>query len=342
MRRLEIVFIPTPAIGHLIPAVEFCKLLVERNDQLSITILLMKQSFDPKLTHYCNSIAASLPSAHGIKFIDLPDVAAPAANKTFFISMIESNKSHVKAAVSQLMAGAEPPRKLAGFVVDILCTCMMEVANEFGVPSYIFSTSGAAYLGLLLHVQDLHDNQGVDSVEFKDSGAELALPGLVNPLPAKVLPSPLFDKDWLPIILDMARKFRASKGLIINTFLGLESHAITTFNENKTKMSPPVYPVGPILNLKGGSDDHIKEEEIMEWLDHQPPSSVVFLCFGSTGSFSVDQVKEIASALECCGHRFLWSLRQSRYKAGGLPVDFSDLRDVSPDGFLDRTVGHGK
>lgn len=48
-----------------------------------------------------------------------------------------------------------------------------------------------------------------------------------------------------------------------------------------------------------------------KWLDNQPPASVVFLCFGSCGAFSVDQKKEIASALEQSGYRFLWSLRQS-------------------------------
>lgn len=46
----------------------------------------------------------------------------------------------------------------------------------------------------------------------------------------------------------------------------------------------------------------------MEWLDKQPPSRIVFLCFESMESFSEDQVKEMTSALEQNGHRFLWSL----------------------------------
>ncbi|KAJ0027912.1 hypothetical protein Pint_36707 [Pistacia integerrima] len=81
----------------------------------------------------------------------------------------------------------------------------------------------------------------------------------------------------------------------------------------------------------------------MEWLDDQPRSSVVFLCFGSTGSFDEDQVKEIASALEHSGHGFLWSLRQPPSKGHiGYPSDYTKLTDVLPEGFLDRTAKIGK
>jgi UDP:flavonoid glycosyltransferase YjiC (YdhE family) len=71
----------------------------------------------------------------------------------------------------------------------------------------------------------------------------------------------------------------------------------------------------------------------MQWLDDQPPLSVVFLCFGSMGSFGADQVKEIALGLEGSGHRFLWSLRMPT------PTPFAD--DVLPEGFLDRIKGKG-
>ncbi|KAL0008659.1 hypothetical protein SO802_010161 [Lithocarpus litseifolius] len=50
--------------------------------------------------------------------------------------------------------------------------------------------------------------------------------------------------------------------------------------------------------------------DIMKWLDDQPQSSVVFLCFGSRGGFGDNQVKEIAKALERDGFPFLWSLRR--------------------------------
>jgi hypothetical protein len=223
---------------------------------------------------------------------------------------------------------------------------MIDVANEFGVPSYIFLTSGAASLGLQFYVQALHDEQKVDPTEFKGSDAELVMPCLANPLPAKVLPFFMLDKEWLPLFVGLARRFRESKGIIINTFEELESHAIDSFSKAKGN-TPPVYPVGPILNLNRDDDcdeESDKYKDIKQWLDEQPLSSVVYLCFGSMGSFGADQVKEIACGLEQSGHRFLWSLRKPPPK-GEMelhPSDYTDPRDVLPEGFLDRTTNIGK
>ncbi|KAH1096652.1 hypothetical protein J1N35_013573 [Gossypium stocksii] len=83
----------------------------------------------------------------------------------------------------------------------------------------------------------------------------------------------------------------------------------------------------------------------MKWLDEQPPSSVVFLYFGSRRTFKGDQVKEITYALEQSGHRFLWSLRQPPDPSKGLmasPTDYDDASEVLSERFLDRTHGMGK
>ncbi|KAF6136568.1 hypothetical protein GIB67_016024 [Kingdonia uniflora] len=84
-----------------------------------------------------------------------------------------------------------------------------------------------------------------------------------------------------------------------------------------------------------------KYEHIMKWLDEQPLSSVIFLCFGSKGSFSEPQVKEIAMGLERSEYRFLWALRQPPAEKFGVPTDYSNFKDVLPDGFLNRTAERG-
>uniref|UniRef100_A0A2P2MJL1 anthocyanidin 3-O-glucosyltransferase n=1 Tax=Rhizophora mucronata TaxID=61149 RepID=A0A2P2MJL1_RHIMU len=228
----------------------------------------------------------------------------------------------------------------------MFCTSMIDVANDFCVPSYIFFTSCAAFLGFVFYIRDLHDERKVDLTELMDSDAELVVPTLKTPLPARVLPGVLLNKDWLPVMLLNARRCRETKGIIVNTFSELQPHAVISLSDGKT---PPVYPVGPILNLKDdeshgeGSDGSSKYKDIMDWLDDQPHSSVVFLCFGSMGSFDADQIKEIARALEHSGHRFLWSLRKSPTK-GKIepPSEYSNFQDALPEGFLDRTAETGK
>ncbi|MBA0612642.1 hypothetical protein Godav_013223, partial [Gossypium davidsonii] len=98
----------------------------------------------------------------------------------------------------------------------------------------------------------------------------------------------MLKPESLPMMNTLARGLRKAKGIMINTFWELESHAISSLSEAS---APPVYPVGPILNLKSESEVH-QSSDIMKWLDEQPPSSVVLLCFGSGGSFKGDQVKE--------------------------------------------------
>lgn len=178
-----------------------------------------------------------------------------------------------------------------------------------------------------------------------DQDSELAVPSFINSVPFKVLPVLLVDRAAGPVMVNHARKIRKTKGILVNTFFDLENHALHSLSDGR---SPPVYPVGPVLNLR--SDETVesggvnsKSNHIIEWLDEQQPLSVVFLCFGSMGSFSDDQVKEIASALEHSGHRFLWSLRQAPQKGKmAIPTDFANYERILPKEFLDRTANRGK
>ncbi|KAJ6300810.1 hypothetical protein OIU76_021580 [Salix suchowensis] len=307
MKITELIFIPFPAMGHVVPAVETAKLLVESDNRVSTTVLLMKPAIDSSTIKYTESLAAStLPDR--MRFIELPSLEELRSSKGIWLdSLIEGQKPHVKEFVSKIVSKSElspDSPQLAGFVFDAFCTGMKDLAYEFGVPWYVFSSSGAAFLGCLLYLQALHDEQNVDITEFKNSDAELEIPSFVNPMAARLLPSMTFRKDTVLVLVGAARRLREASGIVVNTFIELESHAVNSLSKIGI---PPLYPVGPIVNL--GSDQSDNNSEIMEWLDDQPPSSVVFLCFGSLGSFCVDQVKEIAYALEHSRKQFLWVLR---------------------------------
>lgn len=221
---------------------------------------------------------------------------------------------------------------------------MIDVANEFGLPAYVFYTCGAAPLGLQFHLQSLRDEFGIDVTNYNDDPeAELSVSTYSNPFPAKCLPDVALDKEGGSIMfLDLTRRFRETKGILINTFLELDSHAINSLSRDKS--IPLVYPVGPMLNLNNVQGDNLSSSDrnIIKWLDDQPPSSVVFLCFGSRGSFTIEQVKEITYALENSGCRFLWTLRKPPQKDARLTGDYENFEEVLPEGFLQRTQGIGK
>ncbi|KAM5551003.1 UDP-glucose flavonoid 3-O-glucosyltransferase 6 [Rosa sericea] len=342
----ELIFIPIPGIGHIVSTVEIAKLLLSRDDNLFITILIMKFPFTADGSDaYIKSLADPSLKTQRISFANLPQEQFQGTGATGFFTFIDSHKSHVKDAVTKLTESGSETR-IAGFVIDMFCTGMIDVANEFGLPSYVFYTSGAADLGLMFHLQALRDEENKDCTEFKNSDAELVVPSFVNPLPAaRVLPGVVFDKEACNFFLNFAKRYRETKGLLVNTFLELESHALQSLSSDGK--IPPVYPVGPILNVKS-NDNQVSSEkskqksDILKWLDDQPPLSVVFLCFGSMGCFGEDQVKEIAHGLEQAGFRFLWSLRQPPTSKIGFPSDYADYSTILPEGFLDRTAEIGK
>ncbi|KAK4594106.1 hypothetical protein RGQ29_017969 [Quercus rubra] len=308
MKKAELVFVPSPGMGHLVSILEIAKLLVARDDRLCITVLIMRLSIDSKLAAYIESLDDS-SYTECIQFIDLPQTSFKQDTNpmVFASSFIESQKPHVKEAVTKLKesrSGSNSPR-LAGFVVDMFCSSMVDVANDFGVPSYLFFPSSASFLSLMLHLQTLRDEQKQDITEFKDSDAELVLSSFVNPIPARVLPGVVLDREGGTLILDYARRWRETK----------DSHV--------------------------GSGD--QRSDIIKWLDDQTQSSVVFLCFGSRGGFGDNQVKEIAKALERGGFPFLWSLRRPPPKGKlAFPSEHENLEEVLPEGFLDRTARIGK
>ncbi|XP_060187287.1 uncharacterized protein LOC132616712 [Lycium barbarum] len=352
----ELIVIPSPAMGHVAQMLELAKLLIHQNHQLSITVLIMKlpDYIDAVSGPFVDSVAAS-SSSNRLQFIALPspDPTPEWSSKTrghFVYRLVQSQKSHIR----EFLRSQRPGCKLAGFVVDMLCTPLMDVADEFGIPSYVFFTSPAAFLGLMLHFQFLEDecHQDVSTFKNSDSTSPLSFPSYAYPVPPSVLPMVLVDRDtWLGRFLDFARGYRKAKGIIINTFAELEIHALDAYNNNSSSNDisrservplPLIYPIGPILN-QSKSKSATEEAEITNWLDEQPPNSVVLICFGSQGSVPVDQVNEIAIALEKTGCRFLWSLRRPPQSNNAeFPGEYTSYSEILPVGFLNRTEKRGK
>ncbi|CAN4100328.1 unnamed protein product [Withania somnifera] len=341
-KKIELMFIPSPGIGHLVSTVEMAKLLIIREKYLSITVLIIQLPNDNKLSSYIQSVTNF--SSH-LKFIQLPqdESVLQLLKSNLFPLFIAAHKPAVRDAVAEIL-NSQSDITLAGIVIDLFCTSMIDVANEFELPTYVFYTCGAAPLGLQFHVQTLSDEFNRDVTSYKDDPeAELSVTTYSNPFPAKCLPSVVLDKEkGSTMFLEITRRLLETKGIMINTFLELDSHAINSLSQDKN--IPPVYPVGPVLNLNNVQGDNLgsTDQNIMKWLDDQPPSSVVFLCFGSGGSFKIEQVKEIAYALENSGCRFLWSLRQPPEKDQRLPSDYENFEEVLPEGFLQRIQGIGK
>ncbi|KAK9156175.1 hypothetical protein Sjap_003655 [Stephania japonica] len=333
-KKYELVFIPSPGISHLVPTVEFAKTLLDTDHRLSVTVLTMNVPYGPILSSYTDS----LPE---IRFIELIQPDSPPPEMKISLSglceLIDYYKPHSRRAITQLIATELDPNSisLAALVLDMFTMPMADIGGELGVPSYVYYTSAAAALGLFLHMP-VFDSTIETDLE-NELTRELEIPGFKNSVPAIAVPSVLWTKnsDDYAWYLYNGRRVGETKGVIINSFYDLEAYAIDSFRSNSSY--PYVYSVGPVLDLAGRANSdksHTQQNEnIMKWLDKQPARSVVFLCFGSRGTFDVDQVKEIANGLERSGQRFLWSVRA---KDGSTRLD-----ELVPEGFVERTAERG-
>ncbi|XP_047336371.1 anthocyanidin 3-O-glucosyltransferase 2-like [Impatiens glandulifera] len=336
-KKMEMIFIPSPGISHIASIVEMAKLIVARDQRLSITIFVIK----PPGAGAANTDMSSFDDKYDptrIRFLHLREPNPDSIKHSNYAASFFASAGEIQIPIVREAIAAEVisrPGNLAGILMDMFCACMVDVANEFHVPSYIYFPPGAACLGLMNHMQALKDKEhGTNWSEFMNSDAQLDIPIFSHPYPAKVLPLVMTDEaNGSNTLLGLTEKFNQSKGIVVNTFGEMESRVIRVISENENL--PPIYPVGPLLNHEKGVGGGDKQDEIMQWLDGQPHSSVVFLCFGSMGIFGEGQVKEIAVALERSRHRFLWSLRMP-------PTSTVPIKEVLPEGFLERTCEVGK
>ncbi|KAL5748049.1 hypothetical protein ACOSQ2_025346 [Xanthoceras sorbifolium] len=279
MKKAELVFVPAPGVGHLVATLEFAKRLIDRG-------------FLPFTSFVDAYSKLNTASRSGIRLIDLPEVEPPSPEllkesaEFYFTLFIESQLHYVRNIVSDIVSSRS-------------CSESVRVTGLNSVCLLIYSlTSNAGFLGLMLYLPTRHDQI---STVFESSDSELLIPGFVNPVPVFVLPSALFNKYGYSSYIKLAQRFNNVNGIIVNTLSELEPYAV---NSISSSLNPLVYTVGPVLELK-------VPKKILKWLDDQSESSVVFLCFGSGGSFGPAQVKEIATGLEQNENEFLWSLRVS-------------------------------
>uniref|UniRef100_A0A453M6X2 UDP-glycosyltransferases domain-containing protein n=1 Tax=Aegilops tauschii subsp. strangulata TaxID=200361 RepID=A0A453M6X2_AEGTS len=210
-------------------------------------------------------------------------------------------------------------------LIDFFCSAALDVGAELGVPTYFFLTTCVASVALCLYQPVIHEGT---TLSFREMGGDpVRAPGL-PPIPADHLAAAVMDRESLSNrhFLELSQRICDSRGVLVNSCRSLEPRAADAIVSGLCTPpglpTPPVYCIGPLIKPDEETGT-TKRHECLAWLDGQPEASVVFLCFGSMGRFSAEQVKEMASGLEASGQRFLWVRRRrprlGRAVPGGLP-----------------------
>ncbi|KAJ1285266.1 hypothetical protein BS78_03G267100 [Paspalum vaginatum] len=340
----SVVLYPGMGVGHLTPMVELAKVFLQHG--VAVTVALIEPpTKSPDFSAVVARAAAANPSVtyHVLPPPPPPPPAAPAGS-----SSDDGSPAHpIFLMFEHLRAMNAPLRDFLGslpavdaLVIDMFCSAALHVAAELKLPTYYFFASGAGDLAAFLYLSRLSMTDSFPELVGDDS--ILSLPG-VPPLKAWDMPKEITNgTTGAKAILRALDRMPEADGILVNTFESLETRAVRALRDGlcvPDHSTPPVYCIGPLVSGGGGGKDH----ECLRWLDTQPDNSVVFLSFGSMGTFPKKQLEETAMGLEKSGQRFLWVVRSPREPDAkfGQPLPEPDLDALLPEGFLERTKDRG-
>ncbi|MFX6534594.1 hypothetical protein ABTG41_10055, partial [Acinetobacter baumannii] len=180
------------------------------------------------------------------------------------------------------------------------------------------------------------------------------------------------------VVIEMCKSYRLAKGILVNGFWDIEPNTYKAFDEDalgnhdgssvqkdsehvsssrlngydglsRSGKIPRVYPVGPLVRSERVyKDDDEDKPECLKWLDEQPIGSVLFVSFGSGGTLSEEQWKELALGLEMSEQRFLLVVKSTPNDKAKSAAYFSsndknklDPFEFLPIIFLERTKEKG-
>ena len=334
-KTTHIAIVSSPGFGHIVPIIEFSKRLVKLHPNFQVTCIIPSLESS---TESCKAYLKTLPSF--IDFIFLPPVSIEQLSQGGYIGqLIQLTISHSLPSIHEVLKSLFSKVPLTALVVDVLALQALEFAKEFNALSYFYFPSSAMVLSLLLHMSKLDEEV---SSAYKDLTEPIRLPGCV-PFMGSDLPDPSHDRssEFYKHFVEDTKAMVTTDGILINTFLEMESGAVRALEEFRNGKIR-LYPVGPITQ-KGSSSEVDESDKCLKWLDKQPPSSVLYVSFGSGGTLSQNQINELASGLELSGQRFLWVLRAPNNSASAAYLEASkeDPLQFLPSGFLERTMEKG-
>lgn len=148
--NLEYLCVFSPNNGHLVFAVEVANLLVHQDKRISVGILILKSPGHTGVAAFAENLKNDAPDC--VNFVNVPALdesimieLMSLPHNSFLDSFILNQRTEVKDVVKIILNRSEST-KLGGFMLGMFCTTMIEVANDFDVPDYVFFTSGYLFL----------------------------------------------------------------------------------------------------------------------------------------------------------------------------------------------------
>jgi hypothetical protein len=250
----------------------------------------------------------------------------------------------IKSAITNLTF---PPSAL---IVDIFGTESLILVEELNIPKFVYVASHAWFLSLLVYSPVLDKQIKTPYLEHNEP---LTIPGC-KPIRPVDLIDPMQNRNDLGYseYLILANNLSKSDAVLVNTWDKLQHRELQALNDELSDfLKAPVFAIGPLVRQPESKTGQATES-LMKWLDKQPNESVVYVSFGSGGTMSYEQMKEIALGLELSEQRFVWVVRAPKGESAdasffttgssnGFDDELDEIKKHLPEGFLERIKNVG-
>nr|XP_043612646.1 UDP-glycosyltransferase 73E1-like [Erigeron canadensis] len=326
--ELHFVLFPLMAQGHIVPMVDFARILAQRGATITlVTTPLAANRFRPAIAR---AVEAKLKIRLVELHLQLAEVGLPDGCET--LDKLPSSESSAKLflAMDLLEQSAEdlirelsPPADC--IISDYFFPWTTNVAQRFNIPRLVFHGPGCFWLLCMHAIFTSNILEGI-----KSDTERFMLPGLPNKIEVTKLhifgssEKPSADQNGF-----WARAIEADKaayGIVVHTFNELEPAYVKEFSKAR---DTKVWCIGPVSLCNKDDQDiaergnkaAINEHECLKWLDEREPGSVLYVCLGSLIRVSTQQAIELGLGLELTKQPFIWCIRN---KTEELEKWFSD------------------
>ncbi|KAH7437493.1 hypothetical protein KP509_05G074600 [Ceratopteris richardii] len=256
-------------------------------------------------------------------------------------------------------------QRVTCILYDFMLWWVGPLAKTLRTPAYIFYVMSSIFFSYLSHIPVLAAEGLLPlraDTDVSDKSAIFRLRGL-PPLHVSEVP----DISWSPnalcsfdYTLRSTASWREASGILFNTAYEIEKEVIDSLRERAPEMD--IRAVGPVLppcflNTQPECGDHSvpnvgnknARHACLQWLDQHPPSSVIYIAFGTIASLNVNQIHELAMGIEASNQRFLWIIRaqpsteaelEGKEKNDSMAI--GEFGSPFPEGFAERTRERGK
>ncbi|KAM0881272.1 hypothetical protein ACQ4PT_033061 [Festuca glaucescens] len=292
----RVMVLPFPAQGHVIPLMELSRKLVEHGFEIDF----VNTEFNHGRVQEALAEKGAIPG--GLHMLSVPDGLGPAEDHTDIGAFVKG----LPAAMSGRLEETLRSRKIKWMIADVSMSWALQLATTAGVRAALFCTYSAAVFALRMNLPKLIEDGVLDESGnvMRHENVQLMPPVNAAEIPWVSLGStPERRRTNIQNVLKTNNLMPLAEKIICNTSMEMEPGALAIL--------PNALPLGPLVAPTSRPAGHFLPEDLtcLTWLDTQPPASVIYVAFGSSGVLDATQFQELANGLALSGRPFLWVVR---------------------------------